>query len=811
MRKIYFLSFLFLNITILFAQEKMVKEYHIRRSAHAPEIDGIIKDDEWGSAEATGEFVMLSPDLGKAEPEEYTTSVRMLYDDNALYVAAEMKDPDAHHIPAQFSTRDAFAQADFFQLNINTYNDQRNDAYFAVLASGTQVDGKMSGGREDISWNAVWESAVYRGDGAWYVEMKIPYSALRFSNKDEQVWSINFTRFRQKTKEEYVWNFVDKEKGSFSEYAGKLTGLQGITPPLRLALYPYVQGSVSRYQGENTYKGTGGMDVKYGINESFTLDATLIPDFSQTAFDDVVLNLGPFEQQYEEKRAFFTEGMELFSKGDLVYSRRIGGTPMLYYDLLFGSGLNENEVVVNNPERNRMYNAVKVSGRTSGGLGIGVFNAVTENTYATIRDTLTGDTREFLTHPSTNYSVIALDQSLPRASYLSFVSTQVFRSHEFDDAIVSSLLYKFKTKNKKYMVSGQLDMSNLHRRTEDFFQWNNGYGGRAGFRKTTGSHRYGSGVKAMDKHYDKNDLGIQWYNNYVTYYASYSYHNFKPINNILRAMVYSHAYLEYRLSPYTYTKNGINTFFSLTNKKFLSYGGGMDLHFGYKYDYYEPRTEGRYYKRHELQFMNAFISTDYNRKFALDFNLFAGKQLYEEKPNITGGITLSPRFRFSPRWQLIYNVELTGTRNDKGYVATDGSKIIFGLRNRRNVVNSAQLAFYPGVKSSFSLVFRHYWARVNYDSQYYALTDEGLLIPDNYTGNHDINRNFWNMDLTYTWEFAPGSQLIAQFRNAISGDDEAYFSDYLYNLRYLNEQQASNMLSLKLIYYLDYNNIRRIF
>jgi len=124
------------------------------------------------------------------------------------------------------------------------------------------------------------------------------------------------------------------------------------------------------------------MDVKYGINQAFTLDMTLIPDFGQVQSDNQVLNLTPFEVKYNENRSFFTEGTELFGKGNLFYSRRIGGKPLHYYDV--GNQLKPGETIARNPQGTRLINATKVSGRTSSGLGIGVFNAITNTQYATI-------------------------------------------------------------------------------------------------------------------------------------------------------------------------------------------------------------------------------------------------------------------------------------------------------------------------------------------------------------------------------------------------------------------------------------------
>jgi hypothetical protein len=171
-----------------------------------------------------------------------------------------------------------------------------------------------------------------------------------------------------------------------------------------LAFYPYASTTNTTFNGESEFTWSAGMDVKYGITESFTLDATLIPDFGQTAFDNVSLNLGPFEQQFDEQRQFFTEGTELFSKGRLFYSRRIGGSPIR------SASAGANETIINEPGKVKMLNAIKVSGRTKKGLGIGVFNAITSKTEATIQNNTTKDIRKEVTNPVSNYNILVLDQ-----------------------------------------------------------------------------------------------------------------------------------------------------------------------------------------------------------------------------------------------------------------------------------------------------------------------------------------------------------------------------------------------------------------
>ena len=205
----------------------------------------------------------------------------------------------------------------------------------------------------------------------------------------------------------------------------------------------------------------GGLDLKYGINESFTLDATLVPDFGQVRSDDQVLNLSPYEVKFNENSPFFMEGTELFSKGGIFYSRRIGSKPNGYdnaYDQL-----DANEVVTSNPSESTLINATKISGRTQSGLGIGIFNAMTRNMHATIKDTLSEDIREVLTGPFTNYNMIVVDQSLKNNSYVSFVNTNVRRNAEKDDyyytANVTATDFRIQDRSRQYSISGKAALS----------------------------------------------------------------------------------------------------------------------------------------------------------------------------------------------------------------------------------------------------------------------------------------------------------------------------------------------------------------
>lgn len=350
--------------TQIIAQEK--KHLTITRTSIAPKIDGILNDSIWQTAEVATDFIQFRPKMGIQETSENRTVVQMTYDNNAIYIAAYLFD-DPSKIIRQITGRDDFGQNDFFAVVLNPNNDAQNDTEFFVFPSGGQADAiSIPSIGEDFSWNAVWDSAVKINEDGWAVEMKIPYRALRFSNQEIQTWGIQFHRQFKRYGSQYTWNPIDVTKGNIGLYHGELIGLSHIEPPTRLSLYPFTSVLFNTYEGQSTTDFNLGLDVKYGISENFTLDATVIPDFSQTGFDNLELNLGPFEQTYSEQRQFFTEGIDLFSKGNLFFSRRVGSQPT-------GTvSLNENEELIEFPNSVKVLNAIKVSGRTRKGLGIGV-------------------------------------------------------------------------------------------------------------------------------------------------------------------------------------------------------------------------------------------------------------------------------------------------------------------------------------------------------------------------------------------------------------------------------------------------------
>ncbi|MET0463006.1 MAG: DUF5916 domain-containing protein, partial [Chitinophagaceae bacterium] len=277
-----------------------------------PVIDGLLNDAAWqGIIPATG-FIQNFPNVGV--PASQRTEVKVVYDDDAIYIGAYLYD-DSAMIRRQITARDEEQQKDldYFSVFFDTYKDQQNGFQFLVTSSNVQTDARLApnittgfGEYGDKTWDAVWESKVtIRSDG-WVAEMKIPYLSLRFSKNEVQSWGLQFLRFVRRNNETTFWNFVDPQVNGFVNQFGVLHDLQNIQPPLRLSFSPYLSTGIRNTPERDGYRSewlkSGGMDVKYGINESFTLDATLIPDFGQVISDNVVNNLTPYEVRFDDYR-----------------------------------------------------------------------------------------------------------------------------------------------------------------------------------------------------------------------------------------------------------------------------------------------------------------------------------------------------------------------------------------------------------------------------------------------------------------------------------------------------------------------------
>ena len=367
MKLLLAIALIFIFSVHVFAEDK--RSIDAKKSISKFQIDGKLDESVWHSIQPARQFIQTSPNLGR--PSIQKTEVRVAYDDEAIYIGAIMYESHIDSITKTLSKRDNFGNADFFGVVLDTYGSGTIGFAYLVTSAGVQIDELHGSDADNIdrSWNAVWNSAVTIEKDRWIAEIKIPYSAIRFPNATSQNWNVNFVRHIRRQREDSYWQYYDPLKINLLSQMGSLNGIKNIKTPLRLSLSPYVSSYMESYNKKNSYSINGGMDVKFGVNDAFTIDMTLIPDFGQVISDEQVLNLSPFEVRFNENRQFFTEGIELFSKGDLFYSRRIGGQP-INQNLLYE--LDSNEIAINPTNSEQLINATKFSGRTKKGLGIGI-------------------------------------------------------------------------------------------------------------------------------------------------------------------------------------------------------------------------------------------------------------------------------------------------------------------------------------------------------------------------------------------------------------------------------------------------------
>lgn len=791
------------------AQSKSIQAIKVSKP---PKLDASLQDEAWQNVPEAIDFIKNFPDFGNASSRK--TSVKVVYDDEAIYIGAFLFDSVAN-IRKQLTSRDQhqFQDADNFGVSFDTYLDKQNAFQFIVTTMNVQSDVRISaasnGGGFDENWDAVWDSRTAITNEGWIAEIKIPFSAIRFSKEDIQNWGINFSRFIRKENEQSYWNPISPNIDGFVNQFGTLEGLQNLEPPLRLFFLPYISGG---YQTVPTNSGTvntgihnGGMDVKYGINESLTMDMTLIPDFGQVVSDNVILNLSPFEQRFNENRPFFTEGTELFNKAGIFYSRRIGRTPGGYYNAL-QLAADSGYSIIKNPTLTQLYNATKISGRTKNNLGIGIFNAVTAPMQAELEDKA-GNKISVETEPLANYNILVLDQALKNRSFISFTNTNVIRSGVARDANVSALDISFFDKKNTYNFFNSFRYSYV---TDA--EHVNGFANNIGYRKVSGKWQWGVNNNIESKYYNPNDLGFLRSPNEFSTQAYVTFNQFLPSKAFnLRNYTLS-VEQTYLLTPFNYSETNINANFLHVFKNFWDVSFKIFSVPTWSRDYFDLRTEGRFVRKMPFVFFGSDGSTDSRKKLFVDYEIgYADLSPVKADPYYSGSLGL--RYRFSPKFSLNVRNEYTEDLGNFGFATFDeytGEPVI----GRRHITtNNAFLSGVYNFKARMNLTMRmrHYWSKVQYAS-FFDVDEKGYWIDRPFIENQDDNFNAFNLDMFFTWDFRLGSRLIVAWKNALGPDvyiDGVTNSKLGNNIGQVFSSPHSNEISFKFIYFIDYLQLRK--
>lgn len=427
--------------------------YTAVRATAAPVVDGDLSDAVWQSAPEITGFTQRDPDEGK--PATQQTRLRIVYDDAAIYFGALME--DSGQVRPLLARRDSDLNAgDYIRISIDSQHDRLNGAAFVVNASNVQMDMILYNDiYEDITWDAVWESSTRTVAGGWTAEVRIPYSQLRFPERDVHTWGINVSRWTARIAESSRLAFNPKNESAFVSRFADLTGIAGIRPRRAFEIVPYGVARTDLHSRDDNpfvpssaHRMDAGLDLKYGLTSSLTLTGTINPDFGQVEVDPAVLNLSQFETFFPEKRPFFTEGADVFKFGSgpassrwgfnmwfptFFYSRRVGRTPQGWVDGDFVSadaGPVDAIDHVDVPGETTILGAAKITGKVGDKWTIGVLDAVTDREQAWFSADA-GRTTPVIgkqtVEPMTNYLVARATRDYGKDSRAGFMFTSVNR------------------------------------------------------------------------------------------------------------------------------------------------------------------------------------------------------------------------------------------------------------------------------------------------------------------------------------------------------------------------------------------------
>ena len=710
-------------------------------------IDGVLDTAEWRDAPLATDFIQSRPNPGA--PASQRTEVRVLYDQDALYVGARMFDTRRDSIAQQMGRRDNVdVYTDWLRIGVDSYFDRRTSFIFAVSPRGVQRDEfRYNDAENDVGWDAVWQSAARVDALGWTAEVRIPLSQLRFSVGPRGVarWGLQFGRVLARNEETATWSPIPPDQPGIVSRYGDLVGLDSLGTPRRLELLPYVSSQVSRAPAEpgnpfydpSAGAARAGADVRYGLPSGFTLTATVNPDFGQVEADPAVVNLTAFEVFFPERRPFFLEGVDIFRFGESVtfndnnpsnffYTRRVGRAPRRSLGSL---GATFTDV----PAQSDIAAAAKVSGKTARGFSLGVLGALSREERG--RYALpTGRIDSAVVEPRTRFLVTRLRQDFREGnSVVGGVVTGVRRDLAdaalaplfLQDALVSGGDFEHRWGNRTWALSGFLAGSRvtgdpraitaLQRSPIRAFQRPDartlaldttraaltGYFGTLSLARTGGEHWLGSlTYEQTSPGFEVNDLGFQTRADFRSLSSALQYRetragrhlrNYEATVFVTQAGNFDGDIVERRVS--TIVSTLANTF-----QKFSAWG------------FYQPETaddrllRGGPLTRKPAEWqLNVSFENDTRRTLRSGLTYeFNGNAQREWRHTVTAGVEWRPlgnaRVRLRPSYVRQYDVDqYVLARRDPTATATYGGRWVFGDldQSELSVESRAEWTFSP--------------------------------------------------------------------------------------------------------------------
>ncbi|MEY3009368.1 MAG: hypothetical protein RLZZ314_10 [Bacteroidota bacterium] len=752
-----------------------------------PTLDGFLDDDVWKSHPGATHFTQNSPFPNTAP--NHKTTFWVAYDDQNLYVAASMEDNAPDSILQQLSERDLIENSDEFGFWVSPYNDGINAVGFVTTPRGLMSDFILTANGDDPAWNGVWEAKSTIHAGGWSTEIRIPWSQFRMPKRDShetQTWGMNAWRIVRRTREESVWNALDPTQDGWVNQGGVLQGIQGVNTPPRVAVFPYLSTYAQTALDDDGNRQwalpfNGGLDAKVGLGDAFTVDMTLVPDFGQVVADNLVLNLSPYEVRFDENRPFFLEGTDLFNKGGLFYSRRVGS-------------------------EGQLFNATKFSGRTASSTGLGVFQALARDS------TLEGG-------GLTSYTVAVVDQNLPNNGYITALSTATVRTGSRRDAYVQGAEFNVRNKANSLMVGGSAAVNTMEQ--GDTLSHEEGHKWSLMAARTSGNFRWNVGHYRESESFNPNDLGYLAAPNEVVTFGGLEYAMYQPFGNFNRMWWGVNSEHTQLYAPRAFSNWTLLGEWGSITRRFWFNKLTLEWQPRQGQDFFASRIDGIPWTTPSSGGIGAVTSTDYRKAIALD--AFVKRVWRPSHPDWREFyVRVAPRFRFSDHFSANYVWSWQVRRNEQGWANLyeddlwGGPVSLFGQRENTSHTHVLSASYLFNPRLSLSVRIRHYWSVVDYH-EFFQLQSDGSLIQtpwadtfmnaDGITSPLDVNYNAWSVDWVCRWIFSPGSEMNIVWKNTLNSSGNVLASSYADNWELMLQEGFVNSLSMRVLYYLDYSMI----
>ncbi|MFZ1517949.1 MAG: DUF5916 domain-containing protein [Ignavibacteriaceae bacterium] len=591
-------------------------------------VDGILSESVYLNPAVTS-FTQKDPKEGNPVSEK--SEVWVSHDDNNIYISGRFSDSNTDSIDVTLMRRDNVVESDWFFVYLDTYNDDRSGYFFAVNAGGSIADGILyNDSWDDDSWDGIWENKTAVDENGWNVEIRIPFTQLRFNESEKMTWGINLNRDIKRKHEMSFYVMVPKKESGFVSKFADLKGLDGIKPKQRFEILPYfvqkaqylVHDENDPFYKSNQYATSIGADLKFSLGSNLNVDATINPDFGQVEVDPAIVNLSAYETFYEEKRPFFIEGSNIFTFGFGGANNNWGfnfGVPELFYSRRIGRSAQGNVTTpgyVDFPPETRILGAAKLSGKIDETWSIGILSSLTERTYATIQSDI-GERFEEEVEPLTHYGVFRTQKEFNSGKQsIGFIFTSVNRdlgkenlkdrlsnqAYTFgldgwsfldDDetyVVTGSVIGSYTSGTENYLLRLQKQPYRYMQRPDKTYMLLDssltsigGYFSRVMINKQKGNFYLNAALGLISPGFEYNDLGSQWMADRINGHLVTGYRWYEP-DDIFRN---KSVYIAYNRTSDFEDNISRSGFYLSSNFQFVNYWG---LNFNSSYNFKSVST-----------------------------------------------------------------------------------------------------------------------------------------------------------------------------------------------------------------------------